>query len=123
MTARCLSREEPTTAPAAFCRSSSPGYSTARRFTSSRRATKCGPQIGLGSSRERWPRRKDMTPKLKFFAPLMIAAALLTPSHSCAQQTGYKLVDIGTLGGPVSYVLPAAQIGSFSQLNAASTLA
>jgi len=52
----------------------------------------------------------------------MIAAALLTPSHSYALQMRYKLVDIGTLGGPVSYILPAAQIASFSQLNATGTL-
>jgi len=63
-----------------------------------------------------------MKSKLNFFAQLMLAAALLAPSYSFAQQAGYKLVDIGTLGGPVSYVMPAAQIGSFSQLNAGGTL-
>ena len=49
-------------------------------------------------------RRKDMKSKLSFFAPLMLAVALLMPSHSSGQQqTRYKLLDLGTLGGPHSF--------------------
>ena len=64
-----------------------------------------------------------MKSRLKLFALLILVVSLAMASEASAQQTGYRLVDIGTLGGPVSYVLPAAQIGSFSQLNASGTLA
>ncbi len=34
-----------------------------------------------------------------------------------AQHTRYKLVDIGTFGGPASYVNPAFSFGSANQIN------
>jgi len=63
-----------------------------------------------------------MKSKLNLLTVLILAGSLAMANQALAQQTGYKLIDIGTLGGPVSYILPAGQIGSFSQLNATSTL-
>jgi probable HAF family extracellular repeat protein len=43
---------------------------------------------------------------LKYIAVLSLAT-LVVPQQSAAQHTEYKLVDIGTLGGPSSYTSPA----------------
>src|SRR5438128_1040768 len=51
--------------------------------------------------------------------PLFIA--LTIPAQLTAQHTRYKLVDIGTFGGPASYVNPAPLMGSPDQVNSSGT--
>ena len=41
------------------------------------------------------------------FIAICLLVALVQPLPLAAQQPGYKLVDIGTFGGPVSDVLSA----------------
>jgi probable HAF family extracellular repeat protein len=54
---------------------------------------------------------------------IALLATLAPPAQLAAQQqAGYKLIDIGTFGGPLSFVLPTAAIGSHDQLNARTAL-
>ena len=52
---------------------------------------------------------------------IALLAALALPVPLAAQHTRYKLVDIGTFGGPASYVNPAPLMGSPDQVNSSGT--
>jgi probable HAF family extracellular repeat protein len=53
--------------------------------------------------------------------PTALAAQDATASAKKARHHHYKLMDIGTFGGPESYVNPAPVIGSQNQINARGT--
>src|SRR5438094_6801506 len=55
------------------------------------------------------------------FIAMTLFAALALPVQLAAQHTRYKLVDIGTFGGPASYVNPAPLMGSPDQVNSSGT--
>ena len=52
---------------------------------------------------------------------ITLFAALALPGELAAQHTRYKLIDIGTFGGPASYVNPAPLMGSPDQVNSSGT--
>ena len=58
---------------------------------------------------------------LTFISAITLFAALAIPVRLAAQHTRYKLVDIGTFGGPASYVNPAPLMGSPDQVNSSGT--
>ena len=49
-----------------------------------------------------------------------VVVALALPPQLAAQQSPYKLIDIGTLGGSRSFINPASDLGSQNQVNASS---
>src|SRR5215467_1445596 len=60
--------------------------------------------------------------KSSWITVVFLLTTMVLPGHVSAQQAGYKLIDIGTFGGPVSYLLPAGEIGSHNQFNPTRTL-
>ena len=52
---------------------------------------------------------------------ITLFAALAIPVRLAAQHTRYKLVDIGTFGGPASYLNPAPAMGGPDQVNSSGT--
>src|SRR5437899_9019155 len=53
---------------------------------------------------------------------ITLLAALRMPVQLVAQHTRYKLIDIGTFGGPESFINSAGAIGSPDQINSAGTV-
>src|SRR5215467_10490090 len=55
-----------------------------------------------------------------FGITIAFVVALALPNQLNAQHRQYKLIDIGTLGGPRSYINPPNDLGSSNQVNASS---
>jgi probable HAF family extracellular repeat protein len=55
-----------------------------------------------------------------FIVTATFITALAQPAQLAAQDSHYKLIEIGTLGGPRSYINPPNDLGSPNQVNASS---
>src|SRR5437879_585420 len=58
---------------------------------------------------------------LAFITGFIFLLTLALPVQLAAQHTRYKLIEIGTFGGPASYVNPVSLIGSPDQVNSSGT--
>src|ERR1700686_3995839 len=60
---------------------------------------------------------------IALFAALVIPAMVAAQDHQDRNQehARYRLVDLGTFGGPGSYVIDAPYIGSHNQINSRGT--
>jgi hypothetical protein len=59
---------------------------------------------GVHALAENYKEKTMKSPKLKRIIALGLFATIAIPAQLAAQHTHYKLVDMGTLGGPASYL-------------------
>src|SRR5439155_23283060 len=79
------------------------------------RQVACGLRIHCGSKEHAMKSSKSI------LITLIALVAVALPGELAAQHTRYKLIDIGTFGGPASYVNPAPAMGSPDQVNSSGT--